>query len=371
MLKTTARLELLLPVALLLGLPLLGVWLAGDPVAQYMEFPPTTRYVEHAPFSWPAFLTLTAALAAILLPFERRVFRCRRGAARAEAVRPFPWWGWVGVLAGALAWVAAWSRLAWMAPLQRFTFSPQWLAYIVVVNGLTYRLKGRCMLTHERPRLLCLFTASAAFWWFFEYLNRFVQNWYYEGAGGLTPWQYFWFATLPFATVLPAVLGTAELLEAVPRAGAGLDRWAALPVRAPKVVAWAALGAAAAGLAGIGVWPSLLFPLLWISPLVIIVALQAISGRRTMLAPLARGNWRHIYLLAAAALICGCFWEMWNFYSLAKWKYAVPYVDRFHIFEMPILGFAGYLPFGLECAVVAEWLRGSRGRSPSKATTNL
>jgi hypothetical protein len=45
---------------------------------------------------------------------------------------------------------------------------------------------------------------------------------------------------------------------------------------------------------------------------------------------------------------------MWNFYSLAKWTYHVPFVQRFEIFEMPILGYAGYLPFGLECAVISE-----------------
>jgi hypothetical protein len=33
--------------------------------------------------------------------------------------------------------------------------------------------------------------------------------------------------------------------------------------------------------------------------------------------------------------------------------YDVPYVGRFHIFEMPLLGFAGYGPFGWECAAVA------------------
>ena len=27
--------------------------------------------------------------------------------------------------------------------------------------------------------------------------------------------------------------------------------------------------------------------------------------------------------------------------------------DRFRIFEMPLLGYAGYLPFGIECAAIA------------------
>jgi hypothetical protein len=43
---------------------------------------------------------------------------------------------------------------------------------------------------------------------------------------------------------------------------------------------------------------------------------------------------------------------MWNVHSLNKWIYSVPYVHRFLVFEMPLLGFAGYLPFGLECAAL-------------------
>jgi len=57
--------------------------------------------------------------------------------------------------------------------------------------------------------------------------------------------------------------------------------------------------------------------------------------------------------LSLAAVICGGFWEMWNMYSLARWVYDVPYVGRFYVFEMPLLGFAGYGPFGWECAAVA------------------
>jgi hypothetical protein len=66
------------------------------------------------------------------------------------------------------------------------------------------------------------------------------------------------------------------------------------------------------------------------------------------------GAWHQICLWALAALLCGFFWEMWNFFSFTKWVYAIPYVNRFHCFEMPLLGYAGYLPFGLECAVIAR-----------------
>jgi hypothetical protein len=39
---------------------------------------------------------------------------------------------------------------------------------------------------------------------------------------------------------------------------------------------------------------------------------------------------------------------MWNFFSYPKWIYQVPFVDFFRVFEMPLLGYGGYLPFSLE-----------------------
>jgi hypothetical protein len=48
---------------------------------------------------------------------------------------------------------------------------------------------------------------------------------------------------------------------------------------------------------------------------------------------------------------------MWNYWSLAKWEYRIPFVHRFLVFEMPILGYAGYLPFGLECALIGNMVK--------------
>jgi len=271
----------------------------------------------------------------------------------------------------AATWLLAWSRFPWFDHLQMFTFSPLWLGYIIVINALTWRRTGHCMLL-DRPRhLLRLFVWSAVFWWFFEFLNRFVQNWYYQGIGSLTPLQYFIFATLPFSTVLPAVLGTYEWLASFPSAGCGLDRFIRIRIARPRLLAGAALAASGAGLASIGIRPDLLFPLLWVSPLLIIVSLQALRGRQTLLCPLGEGRWRRLYLLGTAALVCGLFWELWNFGSCARWIYTVPYVNRFRLFEMPVLGYAGYLPFGLECAVIADWLCGpgnENGGEPGTAT---
>ena len=253
-----------------------------------------------------------------------------------------------------LVWCLAWTRFEWMQPLQAHTFAPLWLGYIVIVNALTFRRTGHCMLLHRPRYVLSLFPLSAAFWWCFEYLNRFVQNWYYVGGGELTAWEYLFSATVPFATVLPAVLGTAEWLTSSPRLSAGLDRFVRIEVENRTWWGWGLLSGAGVGLFGLGLWPDYFFSLVWVAPLLLITALHLIRDEPTIFSETARGDWRTLWVVALAALTCGLFWEMWNYYSLAHWEYAVPFVQGFELFEMPLLGYAGYLPFGLECLAVAD-----------------
>lgn len=350
---------------MLIGLPVLGVWLAGLPLRAYFEFPPQTRLVPHAAFSWTAFCFYAALVAATIVTVSLRAIRSyRRGLPRAAAVsHPFPWWGWAAVGAGAIAWVLAWTRLPWMATLQPHTFTPLWLAYIAVVNALCCRRTGRSLLTHRPLFFLSLFPTSALFWWFFEYLNRFVQNWYYVGEN-FGPWAYFWYATLPFSTVLPAVLSTQGLIRSFAGFQRAFSQVRPLSGFRHPILPWAALAAASGGLAGIGVWPGLLHSLVWVAPLLIIVALRSLRHETHPLQDLTRTDWTGPVSAALAALICGFFWEMWNFYSLAKWKYSIPFVHRFEVFEMPLLGYAGYLPFGLECLVIADLLESIAKKYP-------
>ncbi len=353
--KTLTKLSVL--TIMLLGLPILGVTLANRPVTLYLEFPPKTLYVQHEPFSWPVFMCYSMFILAGITPFlihgiKREGKETRTGT---QLSFPFPWWGWCGIILGIIAWLLAWNRFPWFSKFQNHTFTPLWLAYIITVNALTYSRRGHCMLCDRPLFFLLLFPASAGFWWFFEYLNRFVQNWYYIGAR-FDPWEYFWYATLPFSTVLPSVMGTRDWLISLSWTEKKFQYFIPLRSTHPKPIAWAVLLTAGIGLAWIGILPNYLFPLLWISPLLIIVSLQVIFEERHLFSDITRGDWRFVIFSALAALICGFFWEMWNYYSLAKWQYNVPFVHRFQIFEMPLLGYAGYLPFGLECAMIAEML---------------
>jgi hypothetical protein len=178
----------------------------------------------------------------------------------------------------------------------------QWLGYIVVINALTYRRTGGCMLV-DRPRFfLLLFPVSAAFWWCFEYLNRYVQNWYYVGQH-YGAWEYFWAVLPQFATVMPAVLGTQEWLRSFERLDGAFARFQPIRFRRPRAVAGAVLGVSALGLAGIGVWPDYLFPLIWLSPGLLLVSLHALEGERHVLSDIAVGDWRPAVSAALASVL--------------------------------------------------------------------
>lgn len=357
-----ARILLLL---MILGLPLSGAWLAGQPLKPYLEFPPVPESWKTKSFSWPLFVAAALAVVGMVAPLVFRVITEKPHI----PVRPlyptsFPYWGWWGVGLVAFGWILAWNRFSWFAPLQPYTFTLLWIGYILVVNGLTLMRAGRCLLVDYPRHILILFPLSAIFWWFFEYLNLFAQNWYYVGgsepSGGMKD---FLISSLPFSTVLPAVLSTRDLLASFPRLSAGLGDYYQVPVPFSRLLPWMALLLGVAGLLGIPIWPAYLFPAVWIAPVLLIVALQTLAGQNTLFSHLKQGDWRPVWLPALAGLVCGFFWEMWNYYSLSRWEYVIPQVHGFALFEMPLLGYAGYLPFGLICLITVEFFLPERFNS--------
>ncbi|MFO7554482.1 MAG: hypothetical protein R6W88_04690 [Desulfobacterales bacterium] len=356
---------------MLLGLPLTGVFLAGFPVQRYLEFPPYSRYVFHAPFSWEAFMGYTIFILCFTVPLTFGAVKSfRQINKKSTPLYAFPWWGWFGIISGIVSWILAWTRFSWFVKFQPHTFTPLWLSFIIVINALCHRKTGRCMMIVHTRFFLLLFPLSAVFWWFFEYLNRFVQNWSYTGVH-FSSWEYFCYATLSFSTVLPAVLGTRDLFHNAHWISPGFDSFKPFKCSHSKIWAFFSLAISGIGLACIGVWPNHFFSLLWMSPLIIIISLQILMGEQHILSDIAAGHWSRLISFASAALFCGFFWEMWNYYSLAKWEYSIPFVYRFKIFEMPILGYAGYLPFGLECAVIGDLLARSMKTSGNRQTTEI
>jgi len=349
-----------------LGLPLLGVKLVGASVSTYLRFPPLSYRMSYSPFHKGVFIGVMAFIFLVCFLWLTGYRRERETEAH-HSVRgqyPFPWWGWIGLGSGIVMWSLAWTRFKWFAPFQPYTFIPQWLSFIVVVNALTHIRSGNCPMCSNPAFFLRLSVASAALWWVFEYLNRFVNNWIYEHASySRNPVEYILFATIAFSTVIPGIYSTKKFLDTFSGLQRLFARGPAIRFPTTRLFYICPLLAVSGAFLSISWYPKILYPVLWIGPFLGWITLSRLIGIHVDLGGITRGNWCHLLGWGFAALICGFFWEMWNYYSMSKWIYQIPYLHVFEVFEMPVAGYTGYLAFGLECAMAVEimrWVSGSR-----------
>ena len=105
-------LKLITLTIMLIGLPLAGILFSGQNIYNYLEFPPKTRYVAHAPFSIQAFLGSGLVIIALILPLFHRslAFIIAKTKANIKREYLFPWWGYVGLITGIASWILAWTR---------------------------------------------------------------------------------------------------------------------------------------------------------------------------------------------------------------------------------------------------------------------
>ena len=260
-----------------------------------------------------------------------------------------PQW-WMGVLLLGICW-----PLNWTLPGLRtaYLFFPLWLGYILVVDGLVLSRAGTSIWSRSRRDFALLFVASSPVWWLFEAINQRTANWEYIGSSAFTDLEYVTLCTVSFSTVMPAVFETAELVGTFRR----IDRFA----NGPRIEATNRLnlGLFLCGLAMMGLtlaWPRYCYPFVWSSLVLILEPLNRWLGRPYLLEDLQRGDWRPVVSLSAGALICGFFWEMWNYHSNPKWAYHTPGAQFLHVFEMPLLGYGGYIPFALELYALKNFL---------------
>jgi len=215
-------------------------------------------------------------------------------------------------------------------------YAPAWYGYLLVVDATILAVRGRSFLFGERRRLAAMLLWSIPFWFFFEGCNLVLHDWYYVFT--LRDW---WasvvMSAVAFATVLPACLFHAELLEA-------LGAWRTASCRAIRVGRGTLRALGAGGILSLALplaFPHVAFPLIWFAPM----GLEAANyreGRDSLLRDLEEGRCGRLWRLLAGGLWAGAIWELFNFRARCKWIYAVPGFEGSKLFEMPLAGFLGF-----------------------------
>lgn len=282
----------------------------------------------------------------------RREGEIRKAAAFRSRTFEFAFHGWVGLSLVFVFWYLNWGlqglRTHW-------GFFPLWLGYCLAVDALVLARTGTSLISRSWKKYVGLFVISAPLWWMFEILNFRLQNWHYQGSEAFPPWQYWFWATLSFSTVAPAVLGTAELVSSF-RIFQRPFRGPVIPKDDRTVNLFFASGILM--FVSMLVWPRVFFPFLWLSLYFILEPLNIWFGNTNLARWTRSGNWQPVVVLWMGVLICAFFWEMWNYFSYPRWIYTIPWGDFIRIFEMPILGYGGYLPFALELYAMVQLVYG-------------
>ncbi len=268
--------------------------------------------------------------------------------------RRLPLYGWAGI--GIIA-VAEWLlfRRVWFVTI--YMTPVCWTGYILAADAAVFSLRGESRLRSRPAGLLAMALTSIPLWLIFEAYNVRLENWTYVGL----PLNW-WLAALgygwSFATIVPALLVTADWIEALgiftgrarprkPSAATGKvfilagALMALLPVLLPRTLA------------------PYLFGLVWLAFAFLLEPINARLGLPSILRDLAEGRRARFHSLLSAGWLCGWLWEFWNYWAAAKWVYIFPIFQQAKIFEMPIPGYVGFLPFAVECFAMwqtACWL---------------
>ncbi|MDP2760401.1 MAG: hypothetical protein Q8O64_08380 [Sideroxyarcus sp.] len=237
-----------------------------------------------------------------------------------------------------------------LAPLSLTLFAAIILLWLA--DRWQARRGGHSLLRLQRGYFLAVALASALLGWLLAWLNLFAESWLVPNSHDFTSSL---LQTLLFALLAPLVL----LLRTAFSAQAGLLKFlAGMPAMqwvTRHTAAHMLLLLALLGLTVGSVWSEYGFWLLWLAPLVLLVALQLLWHESTVFDGITHGDWGRVIGAALSGLVIG------NLLSLT-----FRLGGGTLIVQLPNAGFSqlGYALFGLLCLqlgdVIAEFWRGKQ-----------
>jgi hypothetical protein len=293
---------------------------------------------------------------------------------------------WLGLAMMAVSETATLLRVepfwSWNTPIA-------WTGFIIFADSVTYRVRGESWIRSAPREFALLALLSIPLWLIFEGYNQVIDNWYYTGLPENIALGYFGYAW-SFATISPAIFEGAELIGVARGSrgpggsggsggsgrsggsggsggpggpgGSGLfmsdapDRPG--PPRLPGLlsVSVGALMLASPFLVSPAVARYLAAPV-WLGFIFLLDPINARLGAESLWVDWRAGRLDRTINLALSGFRGGVLGEFWNYWAGAKWHYAVPIMEQWKIFEMPLPGYFGFPPFALECFTMYVFVR--------------
>ncbi|MFZ1703788.1 MAG: hypothetical protein WAT79_05550 [Saprospiraceae bacterium] len=358
---------ILLCFTAIIFLPLIGSYFHHNGVFPDGFFAyPMLESIEKAPFSWTIFIIIAAGglgiICLYLFPwwfgFKKQTLPPTKPVVKVS----WPLWFWIGLVAWGASVFFLWTKAHEPVLFLHWSDFPLFWGLVLMIDGWTYVRNGGRSIISERPQeMVGIGVSSAMGWMLFEYLNFFVDdNWYYPFGNIIDREQFLLYAIVISTGLLPLSFVFYELFNTFKFFKKRFSE-------GPKFIlpeTWKTLLIiiCIAGLIGAGLFPNVMFFSLWLTPGMLIGLVLDKIGVWTPLRSIGKGNWQPTLVFALTYLAAGLCLECENYFSgihdgrdvtftmaPAYWQYNLPYINDFHLFEMPILGFFGYMPFSLFC----------------------
>jgi hypothetical protein len=260
----------------------------------------------------------------------------------------FPAYGWMGL--GII--IIAEILLIIDIKIVKMFFTPiVWTGYILFIDALLQRLGGRSYLIQRRQEFFMMLPVSLGCWLIFEAYNLHLMNWKYVNLPENMVTRligYVW----SFVTIFPGILLTSEVIDHLKI----FDRFKTnnFVISKKTLIFWLLIGALFLIVPIIlpMEYAKYLFALVWVGFVFLIDPINAFLREHSLFIDLRIGKINKLFSLFLAGAICGLLWEFWNYWATTKWIYILPFLQKPKIFEMPVVGFLGFLPFAVECYVM-------------------
>ena len=234
--------------------------------------------------------------------------------------------------------------------LANFSYPVIWWGVLLLLDAWNARRWGSAPMRGKARHFLAVtLPVSVLFWLVFEFLNLRFPQWRYEGEPESTLVQML-FGFVAYATVIPIIVELQWwILGPEPR-------WVIPPGLEQRFHRHRALAGAAG--AALLVLPAFL-RLFWVNQLMWIA--PALLAGAFLAAPHNPGHSsRRVATFAASVALAGIagglLWELFNYWSPTKWKYLIM-PQATHLFEMPLAGYLGFVPFAFSTVAVYAWQR--------------
>jgi hypothetical protein len=234
----------------------------------------------------------------------------------------------------------------------------------LLLDGIVYKRTGGQSLVRNAPtELFAMGVLSISGWMIFEYFNFFIdENWFYPYAGNIPEEDTFLlYALVGSSAFIPMAFEWYHLLRTIPffnrkyRRGPRTE-WPPLVKVLLCLLSFCALFFLSEN-------SEALFYAIWLAPLIILITTMGWLKMWTPFTPIKeKGDWTVLVVFSLTWLLQGIFIESWNALSYRDesfvgtsnpgyWDYKLPYVHFVEVFNMPALGYLGYVPFSIYCCI--------------------